>query len=40
MKFHREIKMGRMVMRDREKILNTKYCLLSLGVAADPQGVL
>jgi len=39
-KFHREIKMGRMMMRDKEKIFNAKYRLLSLDVAADPQGVL
>jgi len=39
-KFHREIKMGRMMTRDKEKIFYTKYRLLSLDVAADPQGVL
>lgn len=29
-KFHREKKKGRMLVRDKEKILNTKYPLSSL----------
>lgn len=32
--------MGRIAVRDKEKIFSTEYSLSSLDVAADPQGVL